>query len=111
MAWESRPSGRFYYRSRRVGGRVRKTYFGNGPAAELASLMDREARDRRRAEAAAIAAERSRVEPGDLALVRLDAACALMLGATLAVAGYYRADDGSWRRRSHVPAHPAGRSR
>jgi hypothetical protein len=111
MAWESRPSGRFYYRSRRVGGRVRKTYFGNGPAARLASLMDREAEDLRRAGAAAIAAERRRVGPADRALGRLDAACTLMFGATLAVAGYYRADHGSWRRRSHVPAHPTGRSR
>jgi hypothetical protein len=103
MGWEARPSGRFYYRSRRVGGRVLKTYLGNGPAARLAALMDGEAEGLRRAEAAAIAAERARVGPAEEAIARLEAACELVLEATLTAAGYHRVDHGPWRRRN-VPA-------
>ena len=41
MAWESRQRGRQYYtRSRRVGGRVKRTYIGTGPVAERAAAID-----------------------------------------------------------------------
>ena len=37
MAWERRGNKRYYYRSVRVGGKVKKTYFGNGPLAIAAA--------------------------------------------------------------------------
>ncbi len=40
MSWEKRRQGVFYYRSRRVGSRVRKTYCGNGPLAVLVAEQD-----------------------------------------------------------------------
>ena len=40
MAWEIRTGRRVYYRSRRVGRRVVRDYFGGGPEAHLAAGLD-----------------------------------------------------------------------
>ena len=53
MAWERRGQQRYYYRSVRKNGRVRKIYFGSGKAAQDAAKQDhrqkqKKARNRRR---------------------------------------------------------------
>ncbi len=46
MAWETRNGrGRYFYRTRRIKGRVVKEYVGTGPAAEAAALEDAQARE------------------------------------------------------------------
>jgi len=45
MGWECRQGAGYYYRSRRVGGRTVKTYFGRGEVARMAEQLD--AADRR----------------------------------------------------------------
>ena len=44
MAWERRKPGRYFYRSRRVGGRVVKDYFGQGAIGQMAADLAEEAR-------------------------------------------------------------------
>jgi hypothetical protein len=105
MAWETRGRNgrRYYYSARWSGGRSLKHYFGNGPLAELAAEFDAEARRQRVAEADAVQAERSRLEPAERAMRALDAACELMLAATLTAAGYHRENYSAWRRRRARP--------
>ena len=48
MAWERRGNGKFYYRSRRVQGRVVKEYVGGGEAGHQAAAADQASRKSRR---------------------------------------------------------------
>src|SRR4051794_6602787 len=97
MAWESRPGGRYYYKSVRRAGRVRKVYLGRGAAAELAEQFAAEAKARRAAEAAAAGAALARLGPPEAAMAELDAACKLAVEAALMVVGFRRVDY-AWRR-------------
>ena len=99
MAWERRKPGRYFYRSRRVGGRVVKDYFGKGPIGELAADLAEEARARRAEDAAALRAEQARLEALDRPPAALDRACALLAAAALTAGGYTRHNFGPWRRR------------
>lgn len=108
MAWETRQrGGRYYYRSRRVGGRVVKEYLGAGAIAEWhsdADALDRaERRDVREDERAAL-------EPVDTAsalLAEMGAELDAVVAATLTAAGYRRHHRGEWRRRRDTSASPA----
>ena len=53
MAWERRRNQRFYYKSVRAGGKVKKVYFGKGPAAELAATATEWGQRHRKERAAA----------------------------------------------------------
>jgi hypothetical protein len=101
MGWDR---GRYYTRSRKIGGRVIREYVGHGPAGELAARLDALARARRLAEVRA-AAEADRERRGELdaldaqarELVRLTDVPAR---AALAAAGFRQHARGAWRRRT-----------
>lgn len=92
MAWDKRG---FFYRSRRIGKRVVRQYFGAGPLAEMAAhLMGqlrraREARDR----------EAAQFDAADAQFRQLHAQLDRAAAAHLLSAGYYRHDRGPWRKR------------
>lgn len=92
MAWETRKKGRYYYRSRRVGDRVVKTYYGAGDVGQMAADIVAEARARRSDEAETL-------HESIASLKALDGACTLLMGAALMAAGYGRTNHGTWRRR------------
>jgi hypothetical protein len=100
MAWETRNGqGRYYTRSRRVGGRVVREYLGTGEVAELAARMDaidRAAQERDRAR------KRQAKATEDARDTELQAVCEaglLWSRVALLAAGYHRHDRGEWRRR------------
>jgi hypothetical protein len=99
MAWERRKPGRYFYRSRRVGGRVVKDYFGKGPIGQLVADLAEEGRARRAEDAAALRTEQACLEALDRPPAALDRACALLATAALTAAGYRRYNYGPWRRR------------
>jgi hypothetical protein len=99
MAWERRKPGRYFYRSRRVDGHVRKDYFGKGIIGQLAADLAEEGRARRAEDAAALRTEQARLEALDRSPAVLDRACALLATAALTAAGFRRYNYGPWRRR------------
>ena len=99
MGWETRRGGRYYYRARRVGGRVVKEYLGAGPLAELAAAWAEE--DRADREAQLEADRRRRRELDDVAQQVGEASKAVddVAAAWLTMLGYHRHDRGEWRKR------------
>ena len=100
MAWETRQrGGRYYTRSKKIGGRVVREYVGTGSIGERAATADARARAQRQAQQAAWQAEQERIE---LALAPLEAFCDVvetLARASLLLAGYHRHHRGEWRRK------------
>jgi hypothetical protein len=100
MAWEIRGrGGRYYYRSCRVGSRVRKIYFGKGPAAEAAAREDQHARGARRAAREAARLRREGAAAIDALVAIYLNGSADIIQAALLEAGYHQHHRGEWRRR------------
>ena len=100
MAWENRRRGnrRYYYRSRRVDGRVVKEYVGRGPAAELAAEQDADARAKRDAQRTAERGHRHQHEAAVNRLAGFAEWCDMLVAGALLVAGLHN-HRGEWRRR------------
>jgi hypothetical protein len=100
MSWEQRDrGGRYYTRSRRVGGRIVREYVGRGSVAILSEREDRQAREER--QVARLARSREREEAAVLGerVRQVDALAEALTAAALLLAGYHRHDRGAWRRR------------
>jgi hypothetical protein len=100
VGWESRGNRFYYYRSRKVGGRVVKEYCGGGFAGQLAADADQ----RERAEASQRDTVARRLD-GEVATVDVDVArlskfVDALTADVLHAAGFYRHHRGEWRRRS-----------
>jgi len=98
MAWETRRGrGRYYTRSRRVGGRVVREYVPKA-LAELFAEGDQEARLDRESERDDRRKERARLAALDAKLDDLDQLCRSLARGALLVSGYHP-HKGEWRRR------------
>jgi hypothetical protein len=95
MGWERG----YYYRARKVNGRVVREYVGAGRAAELAAQLDDWERQKRQAERAAFAAERTRLDALDVPLNELNELAELLARAALLAAGFHQHKRGEWRKR------------
>lgn len=99
MAWEKRErGGRYYTRSRKVGGQVYREYVGSGLLAELAAQHDALDRLRREKEARLWREERERLEALDAQTRELNDLAELLTRAALLAAGYRQHERGEWRR-------------
>jgi hypothetical protein len=102
MAWEARlgTKARYYYRSRRVDGRVLKTCYGTGDRATEAARQDAEASAARAADELLARAEQAGYEPLDRLTDELDAGTDLLLESVLLATGHHQ-HKSQWRRQRH----------
>src|SRR4051794_29061450 len=98
MGWEERRGKRYYYRKRRIGGRVISEYVGSGEAAEVAAAQDNAARTQRAASRALLANEQIQYEAMNQVVAQFQAAVRTQVRAQLETQGYHQ-HKGQWRRK------------
>jgi hypothetical protein len=100
MAWERRPSGRYFYTScRDANGHVKKRYYGRGAVAHRAAGLLAEAKAQREAERQSLLAEQARLRPADQLVALLIDGAELLMSAALLAAGFHHPRQGGWRKR------------
>src|SRR4051794_26888894 len=99
MAWEQRGNHRYYYRSRKIAGRVVKEYIGGGLTGELAARQDERRLRKREAERAAVQTDRDAFEAAAAAHDTFSRVTDALMATALIEAGYHRHDRGQWRKR------------
>lgn len=100
MAWETRKrGGRYYTRSRRLGGRVVREYVGSGPFAEAVAALDEEVRVAKKAMKQRSSAELARTTRIDDFVASQCAKTTQTVSALLIAKGFYRHNRGEWRKR------------
>src|SRR3954454_3977837 len=105
MAWKRIGNHSYYYRSRRVGGRVVSDYVGRGEVATLMAQvteLDRLERDERREEEQD---EREAAEREEMRFAEWFAAVEDLANGALMAAGFHK-HRGQWRRRRHGEGEP-----
>lgn len=98
MGWESRGSGRYFYRKRRMGGRVVSQYCGAGAIGQMAeetAILARKATELKRQRESDQIAE---AKATDAPLVALDGLLRTLTVTMLERDGFHR-HKGTWRRR------------
>ncbi len=100
MAWETRQrGGRYYTRSKKIGGRVIREYVGTGFVGQLAAAADERERAQRQAQQAAWRAEQEQIESAIAPLEKFCEVVETLAQASLLLAGYHRHHRGEWRRK------------
>jgi len=99
MGWETRArGGRYYTRSKKIGGRVVREYLGTGRVAELTAQMDAVERQEREQAQVAAKAERDTDRAQEAALIDYCKAIDAIADEALLAAGYHK-HNGQWRRK------------
>ena len=101
MAWEQRGNHRYYYRARKVNGRVHKEYVGTGPLAEAVSQHDARAREMRRAAKVQRSQEHEAILALDAPVNTFTDTLETLMRTSLLLAGYHRHHGSEWRKRRH----------
>ena len=96
MGWQQRRHKRFYYRSKRIDGRVRSIYLGSGDVAKQAAAKDAAAKAERVTDEAALAEFQARLTNVDQLAADVDQGVRLLTEAALLTAGF-REHRGEWR--------------
>jgi hypothetical protein len=98
VGWSKRSENcRYYYRFKKIKGKVLATYVGHGPEAERQAAQDAEKRKAREAQWASRRAELATLRRADGPLRILSTEVDLFLQASLVTNGYKQHDHGEWR--------------
>jgi hypothetical protein len=98
----------YYYRTKRVNGRVVRQYVGAGRVAELAAELDAVEREKRRLDALDLRQQKADMAALDADLDTLCKLTDLAARAALLAAGYRRHHRGEWRKRRENSENPRG---
>jgi hypothetical protein len=97
MAWDRG----YYYRVRKVNGRVVREYIGKGRVAELMAQQDGAEREGRRLDAEVVRCEKAELDDLDATLEAISRTTDLAARAAILAAGFHQHRRGEWRKR-HV---------
>lgn len=99
MGWESRKrGGRYYTRSKKIGGHVVREYVGTGRIAEVSAELDALDRQERERAQATVKAERDTDRVKEAVLIDYCKSIDLITEQALREAGYHK-HKGQWRRK------------
>jgi hypothetical protein len=101
MGWEPRGNKLYYFRYRKVDGRVTRQYLGAGAVGELAAAADLLRQGDRRAALEARRAEEASWRAGLAPLLELSRAIDVVVRAALLCGGYHR-HARTWRKKRYV---------
>src|SRR2546422_582383 len=102
MSWETHGSQRYYYRvQRNHQGRLTKTYYGTGAAAQRAAQADEHKRIARKQ----ARLDKQRFQHLETQLTALTHVVHTLVSATLVGHGFHQHQRGDWRRWRHLPMH------
>lgn len=97
MAWETRGNSSYYYRKKRVGGKVVSEYVGKGLVAQEIASMDLAERQERNKESEAIKKEKNELELLDRQVMQSISVICRMAEGFLMMSGFHK-HKGQWRR-------------
>jgi len=100
MGWENRAGRQYYYRKKRINGRVVSDYVGAGGLAELDAALDQRKQQDRASEQAKWQAERNRALQLDQETNQVLDSVQDLLASTLLGSGYHKVK-GEWRKKRH----------
>jgi hypothetical protein len=98
MAWKTINGRRYYYKSERVGGRVKSTYFGAGESGSLMAEMVALERLERAADREELREERQDSEAEETAVSEWFDGVQAVADAAMIAAGFHQ-HKGQWRRK------------
>jgi hypothetical protein len=107
MAWETRGRGRrcYYYRAKKVGGRVIKEYIGGGELGEAIAALDllesHARREQRQQQQACLEVWQRHLQAVHAPVRDFSAAVDETLSTVLSAAGYHRHARGEWRKKGY----------
>jgi hypothetical protein len=102
MPWETRHQNKsYYYRARKVNGRVVKTYIGTGLLAEEMAQADARERQQREQRLADRKQRQDELAAIDMPLEGFAEAVEVLTRASLVDAGYHFHRSSEWRKRRH----------
>lgn len=99
MAWETRGNNQYYYRGRRVNGRVVKTYYGNGDDACKRSQFETQQKLRDLVIRQHINAEKESLDALDRDVAEQSDMAELVARLALVEKGFHLHQRGEWRKR------------
>ena len=97
MAWDNRGGRRYFYRSQRIGGTVRRVYCGTGARGEQAEQELAQAQARRAKERQAMTALEAKLTPLVAMAEELEDGIDALVQAVLQSNGFHE-HKGQWRR-------------